>query len=307
MLPSLASNHLSTCLNTVQAAPVSLLGTQAAEFVTYQGRALPNLNAIALKNMLTHPAGGLANLSQLRDASMDKLWARLKSSPTATTAQRAFIDNLSQSRSQARSISDTLLNNLSAIKSNDASGQAAGAAALIKMNISPVVVIRVPFGGDNHFDTNLATEAQQTGGTNAAGAAVTNVGVPLISALMTNLQSMGLQDQVTFASLNVFGRTMKQLGQNGRNHWADHQVSLLIGPKVKAGVVGGVVSAPSKGDYVALPIDSASGTGTMTGDLQEGDLLGSFGKTLCSALGVPQSVTDTLISKGKTVAGALTA
>ena len=118
---------------------------------------------------------------------------------------------------------------------------------------------------------------------------------------------MGLQDQVTFASLNVFGRTMKQLGQNGRNHWADHQVSLLIGPKVKAGVVGGVVSAPSKGDYVALPIDSASGTGTMTGDLQEGDLLGSFGKTLCSALGVPQSVTDTLISKGKTVAGALTA
>ncbi len=306
MLPSIAANNLAACLGSVQAAPVSLLGTQAAEYVTYQGRVLPNLNAVALKDILTHPTGPLTQLMQIRDQSMDKLWARLKSSSSATSAQRAFIDSLAQSRTQARSISDALLSNLGNIASNDASGQAAAAAALIKMNITPVVVIRIPFGGDNHFDQNLVVEAQQgASSTPVNGGTVVNTGVPLIGALMTNLQSLGLQDQVTFASLNVFGRTLKSLGTVGRNHWADHQVSILIGPKVKGGVVGGVVSAPSKGDYVALPIDSTSGMGTPNGDLQEGDLLGSFGKTLCSALGMQQSVIDQTIAKGKVVAGAL--
>jgi hypothetical protein len=307
MLPSIAAYNLASCLGTVQAAPVSLVGTEASEYVTYQGRVLPNLNAVALRDILTHPAGPLTQLMQIRDSSMDQIWARLKASSSATSAQKSFIDSLSQSRQQARSISDSLLNNLGNITTNDASGQALAAAALIKMNITPAVVIRIPFGGDNHFDQNLVTEAQQTASsTPVNGGTVVNSGVPLIGALFENLQSMGIQDQVTFASLNVFGRTLKSLGEVGRNHWADHHVSILIGPKVKAGVVGGVVSAPSKGDYVALPIDSGSGMGTPNGDLQEGDLLGSLGKTLCAAMGVPQQIIDQSISSGKVVAGALT-
>ena len=111
---------------------------------------------------------------------------------------------------------------------------------------------------------------------------------------------------MTFASLNVFGRTLKSLGTAGRNHWADHQVSLLIGPKVKPGVVGGVEYAATKGEHIALPIDSASGQGTANGDLKEADLLGSFGKTLCTAVGMAPTVTDKLIARGKTIASSIT-
>ena len=135
-------------LGTVQSAPVSLLGTQAPEYVTYQGRVLPNMNAVALKNILTHQMGPLTNLMQLRNPSMDKLWARLKASPSATPGQEGLHRQPGAvPRQQARTISDQLLSNLGTITTNDASGQALAAAALIKMNVAPVVVIRIPFGG----------------------------------------------------------------------------------------------------------------------------------------------------------------
>lgn len=306
MLPSLIADCLASCLGTVQAAPVSLVGTQAPEYVRYQGRVIPNLNAVAIRNILTHPQGPLSELAQLRDRSMDKLWALAKDGPGTGPAQRRFIDSLAQSRQQARSISDALLDSLGTITANDAAGQVAAAAALIKMRLTPVVVVRIPFGGDNHSDQGLLTEAEQTA-SSAPGAAGATSGVPLIAALMNSLQGLGLQEQVTFASLNVFGRTLKSLGSRGRNHWADHQVSILIGPKVRGGVVGGVQASPSKGDYVALPIDSRTGAGTPGGDLQEGDLLSSFGKTLAAAAGVDAAMAEQRILKGRRVDGALIA
>lgn len=294
MLPSIFSGYLSSCLSTIQAAPVSLVGTTAAEFVTYQGRVLPNLNALALRNILTHPQGPLTQLMGIRDQAMDRIHARLKASGTATGAQKAFIDSLARSRAEARSIGEQLLADLDAIADNGADGQILGAATLIKMNVAPVVVLRVPFGGDNHFDANLATEATQTVS-----------GVATIGKLIDKLQSYQLQDKVVFATLNVFGRTLKQLGQNGRNHWADHHVSVMIGKTIKAGVVGGLQPAASKNDYTAMSIDSKSGRGVQNGDVPMTDTLTSFGKTLGVALGVPQPLLDQNILKGKVVPGAL--
>lgn len=293
MLPSVMSRQLAGCLATVQAAPASLIGSTRPEYVTYGGNVLPNLNPIALRDMLVRPGGPLTQLTKLRDQSMDKLHARLKAAGSASAAQRAFVDSLAKSRSEARSISDALVNNLNAIEDNQTTGQIIGAAALIAMNVTPVVVIRIPFGGDNHADPNLVRESAQT-----------QDGVTAIAALMTKLQELELQDRVTFATLNVFGRTLKQLGAQGRNHWADHQVSLMIGKRVRAGVVGGVVPGMSQ-DYTALPIDSQTGLGTTAGDIPVDQTLGAFGKTLGAALGVPQDILDQNILKGVVVPAAL--
>ncbi len=295
MLPSIVSRNLASCLGTVQAPPVSLLGLSAGEYMTYQGRTLPNLNATALRDMLTHPAGPLTSAQKLRDQSMDKLYAIVKNSGTSTAAQKAYVDNLAISRNQARSIAEQLLENLTTIMDNGPEGQIVAAATLIKMNVTPVVAIKLPFGGDNHQDMGLKTEAAQT---------VT--GVQQIGTLMAKLMEYGLQDQVTFASLHVFGRTLKSLGTVGRNHWANHHVSVIIGKPIKAGVIGGIT--PHANDFTAMDINSMTGAGVATGgDIPANESLSAWGKTLGTAVGVPQSVLDQNITLGKTVTAALSA
>jgi hypothetical protein len=283
MLPGLLARELAGCLGTVQSAPASLVGAARPELVSQGGRVVPNLNALALRDILVHPAGPLTDLAGLRDRSMDRLHARLKAAGGASAAQRAFVDSLARSRDESRAISDQLVNNLAAVQDNGPAGQITAAVTLIAMNVTPVVVIRLPFGGDNHADPDLASESLQT-----------QAGVQAIGTLMTRLQEHGLQDRVTFATLNVFGRTLKQLGTRGRHHWADHQVSVMIGPDVRASVVGGVAAGAS-GDYAAQPI----------GDIPVEATLSAFGKTLGAVLGVPTPTLDTHIKKGKVVSAAL--
>jgi hypothetical protein len=289
MLPSLFSRYLATCLGTVQAAPVSLLGTKRAEYIAYGGNIIPNMNPVALRDILVRPEGPLAQLTQLRDRSMDRLHARLRMDGSA--AQRSFVDGLARSRAEARAVSDELLSSLHAIRDDDVTGQILGAVALIAMKVTSVVVIRIPFGGDNHADFDLVKESEET-----------QSGVAAIAALMGKLQEQGLQDRVTFATLNVFGRTLKQLGTKGRHHWADHQVSLLVGKRIRPGVIGGVAPGASQ-DYTALAIDSQ--TGAAGGDIPVSETLSAFGKTLGRAVGLPQDVLEQNIGKGKVVQRAL--
>ena len=75
------------------------------------------------------------------------------------------------------------------------SSQIIAAIALIQMNVSPVITIHIPFGGDNHSDTGLANEAAQT-----------TSGMASIAQLWTSIPA-ALQGKVTFFTLNVFGRT----------------------------------------------------------------------------------------------------
>ena len=160
------------------------------------------------------------------------------------------------------------------------------------MNVTPVVAIHIPFGGDNHTDAALAREASET---------VT--GVAAIGTLMAQLASAGLSDQVTFMSLNVFGRTLGPSNTDGRQHNQNHQVSITIGKPWKGGVIGGV--GPVAGDYGALAINSQSGAGGAGGDLEPGSTLASFGKTMLAAVGVDAATIDAKISTGKVIPAAL--
>src|SRR5258708_32204827 len=103
MLPSNGAQSRGPCLGHGQTEPVSV---GAGEFLTFDGRGLPNLNPTGLRDILTHPTGPLAQLQKLRDSSMDKIHAVLKEH--GTTTQKAYLDNLVASRTQARSLPDSL-------------------------------------------------------------------------------------------------------------------------------------------------------------------------------------------------------
>jgi hypothetical protein len=228
----------------------------------------------------------------MRDRALDRMYASLKK--TAGRPQLDYLDRLALSRGQARSIADDLLDMLSTIRSDRSDGQIIAAAALVRMRVSPVIAIRIEFGGDNHTDADLLQKEVPE----------SEIGVQRIAALMETLRGYGLQDQTTFALYNVFGRTLKKLMLQGRDHWASHHTTILIGKSIHPGVIGGL--EPAAGDYYASPIDSKTGRGvTGGGDIPFAETLAAMGKTLGAAVGVPRAALDTEISQGKVVEAAL--
>jgi hypothetical protein len=286
MFPSLLARQLAPCLGTIQTQPITLGATTPSEGLSYGGQALPIIPPLALRATLTSPAGPLGNLQKLRDQTLAQLADVYRSG--ASPAEKAYLDALTTSQAEVRNIRQDLLASLGSIKDNSIGSQITAALALIQMNVAPVIAIHIPFGGDNHHDTGLMTETTQTVS-----------GVAAIGSLMAQLASAGLQDKVTFMSLNVFGRTIGPGNSDGRQHNANHQVSITIGKPFRGGVIGGV--APVQGDYGALAIDSKSGQGTAGGDIAAVETLGAFGKTVLTAVGADPS----LIASGKVIAPAL--
>jgi hypothetical protein len=289
MLPSIFAKYLAPCFGTVQVDPIS---AGAGDVLSIDGRSLPNVAPTGLRDLLARGRTPLDRLQGIRDAGLDEINVILKERGTA--AQRQFLDRNALSRSQARSLGADLLDMLSGIRSDNTDGQVVAAVALIKMNVSPVITIRIPFGGDNHTDNGLLrSEVPQH-----------ESGIRQITALMNALMTAGLQDQVTFAAYNVFGRTLKKLGTEGRDHWGSHHATVMIGKGIRAGVVGGL--EPRANDYYAAPIDSRTGDPKPGGgDIPMSESLGAMGKTLGAAVGLPAAAMDRHISTGKVVTGAL--
>ncbi|MGO9709187.1 MAG: hypothetical protein ACLQBL_10005 [Polyangiaceae bacterium] len=290
MFPSILAKQLAPCLGTIQTQPISLGASSPSEALMFGGEALPIIPPLALKATLTNPAGPLTNLQPLRDQTMNQLYSLYKNA--ANPAQQAYIDSLVTSQQQVRNIKQDLLAQLGSIKDNTANSQVLAAVTLIQMRVAPVLAIHVPFGGDNHRDIALAAETAQT-----------VAGVQTIGMLMSQLASAGLQDQVSFMSLNVFGRTIGPGNQDGRQHNPNHQVSISIGKPFKGGVIGAI--APLAGDYGCLPIVSATGLGSASGDIPAVQTLGAYGQTMLAAVGVQPSVITQQITSGSVVPAAL--
>jgi len=193
------------------------------------------------------------------------------------------------------------LANLNGIANDGQDNQIVAAVTLIAMKVSPVVTIRLDFGGDNHTDTALQNEAKRT-----------ITAVQSINLMFTKLDELGLRDSVTFAAMNVFGRTLAFKGAGtdsaGRDHLANHHCTLLIGKGVKAGVIGGVEA--NGNDFKAMALSSTTGQGVpkdqaSSADIAFGDTLGAVGKTLGAAIGVPAQALEDNITQGKVVTAAL--
>jgi hypothetical protein len=275
-LPSYFAQNMTACFNTVQPQPVTIGGEQ----LQFQGQYLPKLTPTGLKAVLSGPTGIAAQLQALRDDTLGKLNATLKQNRAQTTVERAYLDNMAIAQTDLRTMIEQVATDLSTITADDANNQVTAAALLIKMNVTPVVTIHLPFSGDNHSDNNFTNEAVQT-----------VASVNSIKTLMTKLTTYGLQDKVTFATLNVFGRQFETL--NGRGHNATHSVSLMIGKPFKGMVVGGIVPGGHAAD-----IDSATGLASATGDLAASDSLASVAKTLGVGLGLTDAQVNDQITSG---------
>ena len=294
MLPSLIAKNLAPCLGTLQPQPVVLAGGH----LTYASQPLATIPPSSMKTVLANPTGEITlPLQKLRDSTLDAVYEVYKNGASPT--QRAYIDSMVTTQTQARKINQDYLTALVDLKDDSAASQITAAITLIKMNVSPVIVVYWPFGQDNHTDPGLKLEIAQT-----------NSALQSIASLMRQLPA-NLADRVSFVSLNVFGRTMASKWNNGRTHHSIHQMSLMIGKPFKGSVIGGigpmlVPDAANAPDFGSLPIDSQTGRGMPNGgDVQQPDQLAAFGKTVMAGVGVDQATIDSQINSGIVIPAAL--
>jgi len=301
MLVSAFAKHLAPCFNTVQPEPIAVgAGRNGAELVSYAGRTLPSIAPTQLKQLLTGSKNDpLVKLRTVRDTTIDKLNTLAKSDGTG--AQKAFLDAMALSQTQVRKLADQLATTLTSITSDNVQGQALAAAALFAANVTPVVTMRIAFGGDNHTDTNLQAEADQHVS-----------GIAGIQQVMDALANLSLSDKVTFATLNVFGRNLNSIAKAearaGRDHYGNHAVMVMIGKNVKPSVIGGLTTPASGNALQASAIDSATGAASASGDIAANQTHVAAARTLGVALGIPSSqLTGDFISSagGKVVNAAL--
>jgi hypothetical protein len=310
MLVSAYAKHLAGCLGTVQPEPVAVGARgNASELVSFSGRSLPSVSPTQLRQLLTGSTGRggggggrntnvLVGLRSLRDTHLDQLNELAKSD--GTQIQKKFLDAFATSRQQVRLLAESLATTLTSITGDNVTDQALAAAALISANVTPVVTMRIPFGGDNHADAALAAEVADHTDAQGRGS-----GVAGINAVLAALATMGLSDKVTFATLNVFGRNLNGIDKTeqraGRDHYGNHSVSVMIGKNVASGVIGGVMAVSDRGSNGALgaaDIDSATGAGVAGGDVPRTETHVSMARTLGAALGIPQAALDTSFVQG---------
>ena len=283
MLTSFIAKSLAPTLGTVQKEPIGL----AEEVQQFEGKYQPRLTPLGLKSVLTAPTGLAADLQAIRDRDLDAINAVLKGS-RATTRQREFLDQMALSQAQVRKLSDEFASDLSAITNNDAANQALAAPLLVRMRVTPVVTMHLPFSGDNHTDLDWTFETTQTAAS-----------VTAMNTLYTQLKKYGMENDATFLVLDVFGRELTT-PLEGRGHNPTHNVAVMFGPAIKGGVIGGV-SGNS-----ALDIDETTGAGVKGGSVALVDTLATMGKTVAAACGVDETTIDAQITKGVILKAALT-
>jgi hypothetical protein len=294
MFVSLLASQTGPALGTVQTQPIALGPRNIAEAVSYQNQQQPILAPSALALLLGPPSGVLGQLTALRDSDLDSLNALIKSE--GNSGQGVFIDQYVQSQKQLRSISENLLATLEMIRDDSVSSQILAAVTLIRMNVAPVISLHIPFGGDNHQDGGLMTEANET-----------LSGIASLSQLWSALSANDLQDQVSFLSLNVFGRTMGPASDNGRAHNQNHHMALLCGAPFAGSVIGGVEAVDA--DFGAMSISSTTGAGIPNGggDIPLLETFQSMALTFGTGVGADASfLTENITGGGKVVGPALT-
>jgi hypothetical protein len=251
-------------------------------FITFRSQPLQSIDPVSLKALFSPADQALADLRQTRDQVLDTLYADMK--VNGNKAQREFVDRYANSRQQARELGERmgdLLNELPVDPDelNSAEDQIIAAVALAELRISPVITINIPFGGDNHQDTGLIREQEQTVS-----------GVEAIGSLWTRLQAANIQNQVTFATMNVFGRRAYLNSRGGRDHNRYHALMVAFGHNVQGGVYGGM---DSEGKAVAI------------GNIEAEETMEAAGFSLARALGYTEDAVARRIHNGRIVDGFL--
>lgn len=292
-LPSAIAQEAAPRLGTILTEPLAL----GPERLSYRGLPLDNIDPLDLRNLFLAPSASLARLSALRDSVLDGMYAGLRQS--GTPAQRAFLDQFARGQAEARALGEQLSDLLGEVGENTfndevrARNQLVAATALLQLNVTPVVTIYLPFGNDNHQDQGLTDEADEY-----------ETGVTMLQELWTRLGAANLRGTTTVASLFVFGRTLQLNASGGRDHNGAHHVSVMFGPRIRPGVVGGLANF-GDGIYGATGIDPATGQNAAGGPLPASATLTAWGRTLMRAICLPDEAADRRLPGGQVVEGML--
>lgn len=275
MLCSALASMSQDVMSTLQVEPIPLCN----ELLTFDSQSIQNIRPSELKALFAPQEDNLANLRTIRDQALNELYASLRAD--GTRAQKKFIDRYILSRDQARALGEDLGNLLNRLPIDEdnidgPADQIIAAVALARLRIAPVITIKIPFGGDNHQDFDLSIEATET---------VT--GVQHIANLWQELNTQQLQDEVTFALLNVFGRNFFRNSVGGRDHNRFHGVMLAFGAGIQGGMYGNVNTSGQ-----AMNIDEQSGNGVMSGGISAESALESAGATLATAMGYSNEIVS---------------
>lgn len=280
-LPSVFSSENAAAMQSIQVEPVSLSGG-----LSFEGRSLASIPPSTLAQMFRLETGRALELEQLRVTALDEIHQVLRRD--GTPEQRRWIDRYAASQRQVRELDSQLLERLNSISGNGTDSQIDAALTLILLNVSPVMRIHVPFGGDNHSDVGLVAEANQTVS-----------GMASLRYLFEQIDALGLRDRVTVANLHTFGRTLTLESRGGRNHNLNHHVMMISSTRVNPGVVGRII--PSGNDFGASAIDSVTGMGAEGADIPESETLEAAAKTLATTLGMPADRMNVRIDGGKVI------
>lgn len=289
-LSSFIAQTNASRLSTLLDAPICIGSTA----VKARGETLPIISPSTMADLFDSSIGNIDQMVRLRDSYVDRVYREVRDN--GTHAQKTFLDRYAISRADAKQLGDNLGSLITDVDSDSDIDQAKVAVALMQLNITPVVVMGLDFGGDNHNDISLSEEVNGT--TNSMAS---------LNALWDRLKDANMQDNVVFASLNPFGRTLARVSSGGRNHHGMHHTMFTFGSSIKAGVVGGIeLDNDANGtEFKATAINSATGESATNGDVTFEQSLASVGKTLAKAVGVSDDIISTRIDTGKVITGAL--
>ncbi len=261
----------------------------------YKGGALSRYTPLDVKNLfLGSTSVEIENMNKVYDNAIDEMYRTLKTS--GTTAQRQYLDEHAASRVQATMLGDQLGDLLSGVTGSTHNDHMKAAVAMAKARLSPVIVVRYSFSRDNHGDTNLGAEV---------GFSITQMNN--LETLWDLIQTEGMEDQINFATYDIFGRTLGRNARGGRDHHNSSCVNMMFGSNIKAGVIGGLEDWPNRGHRLlrARGINSATGAAADNGDISGDETLSSYARTLMASMDIPEERIDFRIKSGKTITGAL--
>ena len=264
--------------------------------LSYGGAALTRYTPIDVKNLfLSSNSVEIENMNKVYENAIDSIYKTVKS--TGTSAQREYLDAHAASRGQAVILGDQLGDLLSSVTGSSRGDQIKAAVGMAKAKLSPVIVVRYAYCGDNHGDANLATEVSQS-----------IEQMNNLESLWSLIQAEGMEDQINYATYDIFGRTLGRNNSGGRDHHNSSCVNMMIGSNIKAGVIGGLEDWSNGGHRLmrAMNIDSATGAASSNGDISADETLSSYARTLMASMGISEERIDFRIKSGKTITGALT-
>ncbi|MEO1171750.1 MAG: hypothetical protein AAFX94_06820 [Myxococcota bacterium] len=257
--------------------------------LTHEGAPIARYSPTQAKTLAAsvgNAIGGTENFGKLYEYFIDRTYADVKANGTAK--QKRYLDRHASSRGQAREFGEGLADLLAGITDDTVESQLRAAVAVAKLKLAPVIVTDFKFTGDNHSDSVLSEEVNYT--------------LSMIKSIDTywkEATTMGVLDDVVFATLTVFGRDTMRGTKGGRGHNGSMCSGLILGRGINGGVVGGIDPAFRNGGVTG--INSQNGS-TSNPDIAPLETLNAYYKTLMRLAGVPSDRRDVRIPDGKDVA-----